>query len=164
MGALRNVWKQYKNCYRKVFHSWERIKENCTKPGQEWKDSFLGEELLKRTPVDPWLTSIFRLLLSLALWWPWWHQIIIMNEKKWENMNERQDQVWWIEIICDSETDEVNRTDSVWLTGDCLKSHSLCPNSKVAVSEWVSEWPWSREGIQLPRQIKIPGIAGKYKK
>ena len=24
-----------------------------------------------------------------------------------ENMNERQDQIWWIENICDSETDEV---------------------------------------------------------
>ena len=27
-------------------------------------------------------------------------------------MNESQDQVWWIENICDSETDEVDRTDS----------------------------------------------------
>ena len=32
---------------------------------------------------------------------------MVVNQMMNENMNERQDQIWWIENICDSETDEV---------------------------------------------------------
>ena len=31
---------------------------------------------------------------------------MVVNQMMNENMNERQDQIWWIENICDSETDE----------------------------------------------------------
>ena len=33
--------------------------------------------------------------------------LMVVNQMMNENMNERQDQIWWIENICDSETDDV---------------------------------------------------------
>ena len=46
----------------------------------------------------------------------------------------------------------------------CLKglksqSHSLCPNSKVTVTQWVSDWP--RSGIELPGQLKTNEICSE---
>ena len=40
---------------------------------------------------------------------------------------------------------------NVWRVSS-LKSHSLCQNSKVAMSQWVSDPP--RSGIELPGQLK----------
>ena len=43
-------------------------------------------------------------------------------------------------------------SERVW----SLKSHSLCQNSKVAVSHSVSHWP--RSGIELPGQLNIARV------
>ena len=122
-----SLWTEY--------GEWERIKENCTKAGQEWRDNFMGEK--GRITIEDASWSLVDLLyLSLALW-PWWHQI--MNKKKWENKNESQDQVWWIENICDSRTGEVDCTDSARLTGACLLSKGSHV-SKVTLCVQILKW------------------------
>ena len=44
---------------------------------------------------------------------------------------------------------------NVWRVSS-FKSHSLCPNSKVAVTDWLTDWltHWPKSGIELPGQLK----------
>ena len=45
---------------------------------------------------------------------------MVVNQMMNENMNERQDQIWWIENICDSETDESSGTNNLSRASACI--------------------------------------------